>query len=662
MNEFFSSMLSPWQWLLLSLIPPAIVALYFLKLRRQPLEVPSTYLWHRTIEDMHVNSLWQKLRHSLLLLLQLLLVALLMLACLRPNWRGQSLTGDRLVILVDASASMNATDEAPSRLDVAKQKGTELIDRMQQGDAAMIISFSDQARVEQPFTTNRRQLRQRLQRIAPTSRASDISEALRAAAGLANPGRSGDTSAGDAPAADALPASLFILSDGGFRAVPNFSMGNLQETFIPLGKREVDNVGIVAFSAEDSVSDDDQLQALVQVQNFGGTAADVEITLELDGQLVDAMARTIEPGQTSGVNFSMDRPESGRLTARVSHDDVYQLDNIAYAAINPPSRANVMIVSDGNDALETVLRTSEMSRLSAITLIDPASIKSDDFQQQAASGRFDLIVFDRCAPEVLPRANTLFIGGLPPGEGWQQGEQLVGPQLIDTDVSHPLMKYLDFGDVAIAEGRPITAPPGQRVLLDSDGGALCVIAPREGFEDVVLGFVLIGTEENGDAYANTNWPLRLSFPLFCRNLIDYFGGPASAAGPVNTQPGEHVVLREETTSSELTVVTPSGRRTPLNRQEDNNFVFHDTGEIGIYTVEGSRGDQSDQANQLFTVNLFDPNESNIALRESFDTAWTTVKAQTNFETKRREAWPWIVLLAIAVLLGEWYVFNKRVHL
>ncbi len=66
-----------WQWGLLALVPPAIIALYFLKLRRQPLAVPSTYLWSRTIEDLHVNSLWQRLRQSLLLQLQLLQIVLL---------------------------------------------------------------------------------------------------------------------------------------------------------------------------------------------------------------------------------------------------------------------------------------------------------------------------------------------------------------------------------------------------------------------------------------------------------------------------------------------------------------------------------------------------------------------------------------------------------
>src|SRR6187455_2663553 len=88
MFEFFRNTLAPWQWGLLALVPPAIIALYFLKLRRQPLEVPSTYLWKKSIEDMHVNSLWQRLRQNLLLLLQLLLVALAMLALLRPGWES----------------------------------------------------------------------------------------------------------------------------------------------------------------------------------------------------------------------------------------------------------------------------------------------------------------------------------------------------------------------------------------------------------------------------------------------------------------------------------------------------------------------------------------------------------------------------------------------
>src|SRR5687768_16105667 len=133
-------MLAWWQWGLLALIPPSIVALYFLKLKRQPLAVPSTYLWSRTIEDLHVNSLWQRLRQSLLLLLQLLLIVLLAITLLRPGWKGTELIGHRFIFLIDKSASMGASDIGPSRLDDAKKQVKALVEQMKTGDQAMIIS------------------------------------------------------------------------------------------------------------------------------------------------------------------------------------------------------------------------------------------------------------------------------------------------------------------------------------------------------------------------------------------------------------------------------------------------------------------------------------------------------------------------------------------
>ena len=112
----FLNMLSWWQWTILAAVPPAIILLYFLKLKRRPIEVPSTYLWHKSVEDLHVNSIWQRLRRNLLLLLQLLVILLVAGALLRPNWQGTKLLGRRFIFLVDNSASMTATDVAPRGL------------------------------------------------------------------------------------------------------------------------------------------------------------------------------------------------------------------------------------------------------------------------------------------------------------------------------------------------------------------------------------------------------------------------------------------------------------------------------------------------------------------------------------------------------------------
>src|SRR5487761_1669062 len=255
-----TSMLSPLQWSLLALVPPAIVALYFLKLKRQPLEVPSTYLWHRSIEDLHVNSIWQRLRQSLLLFLQLLLIALLIFTLTRPSWQATRLIGNRFIFLVDNSASMGATDIEPTRLAAAKQKTLALIDEMASGDVAMVISFADNARVEQAFTATRNELRRHVEEIKQTDRPTSLADALRVASGLANPGRSSNQQdSQDFQVAEAEPATLYIFSDGKFPDVKDFSLGHLRPVYEPIGAETSENVAIAAFTATRHESNPDVL-------------------------------------------------------------------------------------------------------------------------------------------------------------------------------------------------------------------------------------------------------------------------------------------------------------------------------------------------------------------------------------------------------------------
>src|SRR5208282_289213 len=95
---------------LLLLVPPLIVLLYFLKLKRKPLQVPSTFLWRKSVEDLHVNSLLQWLRQNVLLLLQILAVLAMIYAIMAFRFHGRPSTGRHYIIMVDNSASMSATD------------------------------------------------------------------------------------------------------------------------------------------------------------------------------------------------------------------------------------------------------------------------------------------------------------------------------------------------------------------------------------------------------------------------------------------------------------------------------------------------------------------------------------------------------------------------
>src|SRR5439155_17697328 len=356
-----------WQWGLLALVPPAIIALYFLKLRRQPLEVPSTYLWSRAIEDLHVNSLWQRLRQSLLLFLQLLLIAIIVLTLLRPGWSGTKLEGRRFVFLVDTSASMAANDISPSRLDQAKRQAIDFIDEMEAGAVAMVISFSNVAKVEQPFTDNRRTLRSKIELIEQTNRTSDLSEALRAAAGLANPGQSGDPNNPiDIKTAEAQPATLFILSDGGFASVPTFKLGNLTPEYVEQAGAKQRNIAIVAFSTEVNPEKPGRVQAFARLENHADEPTNVEASLYLGSALLDAKtialparnAKTHLPG-AAGASFEMQEIESGILKLQIDAKDHLEADNAAFAVVNVPRPAKVLVVTPGTDALLLALKTEE---------------------------------------------------------------------------------------------------------------------------------------------------------------------------------------------------------------------------------------------------------------------------------------------------------------
>src|SRR5574338_599443 len=104
---------------------PAVIAMYLLKLRRDEAVVPSTLLWTRLVADVEANAPWQRLRRSLLLFLQLLLVVILALLAARPFLeRPAGLAGD-VVVVIDTSASMASTDVPPTRLAQAKDKGLQ---------------------------------------------------------------------------------------------------------------------------------------------------------------------------------------------------------------------------------------------------------------------------------------------------------------------------------------------------------------------------------------------------------------------------------------------------------------------------------------------------------------------------------------------------------
>src|SRR5512142_373196 len=233
------------------LLLPVIIALYLLKLKRIEHPVPSTYLWRKMVRDVEANAPWQRLRPNLLMILQLLFLAALILALARPfNWTEGS-GGQAAIFILDTSASMSATDVAPSRIESARQRAVQLVDDLPDSARVTVIEAGREARVLLSSSTDRRQAHLAIQEIQPGTGGSDLGVALELASAIAarQPG-----------------TEIVVLSDGRVELPKRLALkGALR--YIPFGLNG-ENQAISLLTLE-AAPGSGSLTAFAQVSNYG---------------------------------------------------------------------------------------------------------------------------------------------------------------------------------------------------------------------------------------------------------------------------------------------------------------------------------------------------------------------------------------------------------
>ncbi len=653
-----------WGSLIALAIPPlAILLFYFLKIRRPAVQVPSTLLWTRTIEDFNANSPWQRFRHQILLYLQLLAVGLIILAALRPGCRGTDLGGDRFVLLIDNSASMSATDVKPTRLDRAKQEAERIVDNMKPRDVAMVISFSDIAAVEQSYTANKSRLKGVVRSIQQADRYTDLTEALKLATGLSNVGQTSDRESKiDIQVAESLDATAFVLSDGCFAKLPDVLLGKLRLDYRPIGEAlAFRNVGIVACQLTSSPELNGPIQLFVRLENFSTTTEVIDVAVEINGQLCDAK---------QGVSLATEKSTSiildlvpfidptklpAIVRVSISPDDDLMKDNEAQLLLAPVDKVKMVVVSALPSILSKVLTTAKVLEAADVEFHEPSWLDSPEYQQQVAARQFDAIIYDQCSPKELPNCNTIFFDRVPPMSEWSATELQFPAPIVFSSRYHPLVSNLALADVLFLEARKITGPVGSVSLIESTFGPMIAIGPRGEFEDLVIGFPLQKLATDGTTEMVTNWPTRPSFPTFFYNVLAYQlrHGPQRSNDPI--PPGQPISLATSSVvTSELVIERPDGSRVSTPVGNSGQVSFEDTDKLGVYQeVEGSTKLPS------FVVNLARSDESNIRPRDSIDVSYQSIVGKAVDREVQRELWPWLVALTLIVLVIEWFVYIRR---
>ena len=699
-------------------VPPLIILLYFLRLKRKPMAVPSTFLWKKSVEDLHVNRLMQWLRRNVLLLLQLLTVLTFLYAALGPRTHGAVSGGRHYILMIDNSASMNATDVKPTRLEWAKAEALRVIDSSTDSDPGMVIVFNSTAEIRQSYSTNREELRAAVRGIRPTQFPTRIDEGLALAASLSNPNRSTENESA-APAnpepgkertyfsADGIQAEVYLLSDGRFPAVSDFALANLSIRYPEMPTTAVamtsDNLAIVGFEVERDPDDARKVYARGQVLNYRDRAQEVKLkldVLERNEKVVGTYGKTLtlprkdprpddleelpadkrppdpKPGEARVEFLIPDIGENSDVVIRLSIDqgsaaDSLRLDDEAWAVLGVSRKAKVLIVTPGNKILRNYFDTDSAKKLAEFTILKPADMADPkDYAIPVRDGKYDLVIFDRCGPanaEEMPNANTFFVGYPAPPYSNKPGDPnavtvVQNPSVRGTQGRHPLLKNLrGLDEMRIADcfRFPKTPEGAARPtrLIEGDRELELLVAIRRGaFTDLVLTFPLVSENADGpDQVWHSDWPTFPSFVLFFRNVLLQLGNVRDASAEENLRPGALQVLRLGT-AKEVYVRKP-GQDVGAKFERGNrpDVAFGGTDALGVYTAEWS--DQS----RRFAVNLFDAEESNLAPQRQFKIGDTTISAG---EARKQpvELWKYAIGFGLAVVMLEWWIYNRRVQI
>ena len=591
---------------------PAIVALYFLRIRRPIRVVPALNLWPDQVRDRQANVPWQRLRFSWLLLLQLLAAAVLVAAAVQPALSAGTSLARHSVVLLDVSASMQARDVQPTRLDEAKKEVGAIIDQLGSQDRMTLVAVGPVPRIVASVVGDRDALHRAVDGLGASNGAADLSSALTLAAGLVRPG---DDARG------------YLFSDGIVGPIRTDASSSLPFPleYHPTGVSG-ENIGLTSLVVRTSAQ---SRAAYLHIQNFGQQARTFSLEWRADGRLVDVRRLTLPSGVAQDVALPVPS-DATVVTAHIDAGDVFSLDDTVTAVARTPSTFRVLLVTPGNVFLQQALALRTDFQLDVVAPTDYRS-----------SAPYAMSVFDRYSSPTLPNGPFISIDP-PPGSPLAGGPAVGVGRVRATDAGDQLLTNVDLNDVHIARSQDLRNDTFGRALITSLQTPL-VLVRDEPFRQVLFGFDL----------HESDLPLRIAFPILVQNLSEWI--LPSSVPSHSFHPDEPVTIVPETGATSVTVVRPDGRRQAL--AGGGVATFGETDLTGLYTVEQSVAGRINRS--WFTVNLFSDQVSQLKPADRITLPpYDNTVAVNAVHRGQLEIWPWIALGALGLVVVEWLAFHR----
>jgi len=597
---------------------PVVIVFYLLKRKRVVKLVSSTLLWQKFLAETQASAPFQKLRKNWLLILQIILLTLAVLALSRPYFSTKAKPAQRRVVILDASASMQATDETPSRFEKARAEALKWVDSLKDTDEMVIVLAGPTTEVKQSATSEKAALRRALQSCTCSDGPTRLVPALRMAESLV---RDLDPKTGP---------EIHLFSDGAVPELNEFENKALPLVYHRVGK-SANNLGITALDVRANPEDARQRAIYASVANFSPESQQTDLELLLDDRLLETRLLTIPAGETSPQVFRANQSRDGVIAVRLTSHDELAVDNQASVVSLLPKPVKVLLVSKGNRLLEKALRAvANVELANATDLTDPATV-------------FDFVVLDDVVPTVWPKGNVLAIHVV--NTNWLDGvRHEEAPVIVDWRSAHPLLRYAGFDNVQVVQSLTARTPTWAVSLVETPQAPI-ILAGELGRQRIVwIGFDIL----------ESNWPLRVSFPIFIANAVDWLNPASVKGGQLSVKAGDPFRLPLSEPAAGAQVTLPDGTAKALKLDPSaNEFVFGETYKSGVYRLRLGTNDT------IFCANLLDVAESNIKPRDELQLGKYTKVTATTTKRANMEVWRTLALLGLLVLLAEWWYYHRR---
>jgi hypothetical protein len=542
---------------------------------------------------------FRRLRLPLIFFLQLLLLALMVLALGEPVFTTRP---TKVAIVIDNSASMQALEEGKSRFSLAQEKAAGIFADL--GFGAVLDLYLTAPRLE----------RFGRQSFSP-------SEAVRALRGLK------PLDLGEAPldygntlnqlAGHQQYDRVYLLTDRPARGQSGVAR------IITVGQPRA-NLAITSLGINPGSLADPRLNADVEVANFSDKDARVSLTLRGGSTGLATRELAISAGGQAAASFE-GLGAHPYYEAEIDARDALAVDNRRFAVASTTKRLRILGISP---------RPQELASLRAINGVELDIVAPNDYERTDRS-RYGLEIFHYAAPAVLPRNPALFI--LPPAQNElvELRPGATNPAVSGWRDGHRITRYVNF---SLFRPRYASAlnprVPGESIVRSVEGPLVYAVT-RRGINYLVLGFdpfPYLGQEN-------------LPMSIFTVNVVDWFFAFSGERGKAT---GESIAVSGAQAGDRI--FTPAGEQFSL---QPGATAFPATFHQGIY--QWVRQNEK----SLIAVNLRDFDESDlrqpapIALSGDGDTR-TGTSVLLPF-------WPYFLLAALFLLLLEWFIKPRAVN-